>query len=180
VIAFALGKHGRVRVWFGEACPFGALAFTGDTAYRSDRGTAVAVEMIRPVGGRSLYGLLGFTYVPDGDRQLHIEVGTVDDESRMVMPNDGDAAGLPFDRVSPQDGFHLGLPKEYEEGLRNQLVHHEPALTGVIFVDRSVHTDVGSSVKVTELLTASLANVLTFEPRTDEEIVEIVRTALSS
>jgi hypothetical protein len=104
-----LGKYRKARVWIGTL-PDAAYSprevitrvFSAGAGMRTET-RAVAIEILVPLGPRSMYGLLGCHFNPDRMGQLGVDV--------HVASSNGPV--LPDSLATRGDEVRIGLPAEY-------------------------------------------------------------------
>lgn len=109
---FDLEKFKKARVWIDELpqCEFTSPQVLKHTVSAAKgRETTIrraAVELLVPLGPRSMYALIGAEYSPDNGDILEVEIAVSDD-------------GLVFSEslVSTNDVVKIGLPSEYARGV---------------------------------------------------------------
>jgi hypothetical protein len=153
---YPLERFGRLRIH--ETCPDARLDSDDAETVRvpavRDSGAvrrSVAVELMRPRGGRTEYGLLGADYVPDerfGALSVH-----------MPKAEQG-AVNRPYvsDLIVRPEWARAGLPPPYAEAVRSAVVA-TPAETlrpGTLRFNCAAHGAVGSTAKIFAELTRLL------------------------
>ncbi|PDS77272.1 hypothetical protein CO667_18600 [Rhizobium sp. L43] len=169
--AFTKATGASLRLWLDEAPP--SIEATRchlweSKVFASGEGTprrkSVAVEIARPVGGMTVYGLLSATFDQSIKAQgLRVNV--------PIEPTEGESWFL---SLAPRyDKVLSGFAAEYMPGLFKgieDLREGAPSF-GILSFDRMAHSDVGSSIDIFRKLTRAVVRALVMErvPETPEE-----------
>ncbi|WP_245442369.1 hypothetical protein [Rhizobium chutanense] len=124
----------------------------------------MAVEIARPVGGMTVYGLLSATFDQSIKAQgLQVNV--------PIEPTKGESWFLSL--APSYDKVLTGFAAEYMLGLFNGIEDLREGVPsfGVLSFDRMAHSDIGSSIDIFRQLTRAVVRALTMEqvPETPEE-----------
>jgi len=176
-----LGKHRRARLWFGDL---------PDAAYQSvnavkcsisaSRNTQdglrlAAIEVLVPLGGRSIYGLLGGEFRPDSSNRLDVDVFVAS------------AAGPPFasNLATQTDKVRVGLPAEYVEGVLGGVALAKGELdrlaAGKLLINCAAHGEIGSCEVVFKHLALALVKLFNREGQalSDGELISLFPSTFS-
>ena len=171
--------HGRLRLWRDEPP---VAAYLSEQVLARDgavNGVSIAIlpktlciEVCLPTGPRSLYGLLGASFIPDITPHCKVRVGV------------NSAAGARFvDALAPaSEVVRIGLPDEYAHDLLDKLTEEmvARAVSGTLNADQAAHGAIGSSramfVGLGKLLVRMLVDRI--EEKGEEELRQIVRSAI--
>jgi hypothetical protein len=111
---FDLEKFKKARVWLDELpqCEYVSSQVLTHTVPASTVGRTTirraAIELLVPLGPRSMYALIGGEYSPANSSTLEVELAVSDDG--LVFPES---------LASPNDVVKIGLPSEYAHGVIN-------------------------------------------------------------
>jgi len=172
------GKWARARLWRNEL-PFRiaatrepiAVLSTSEPILRHHESSECALEVLWPTGGRSLYGLLGASFVPAPGQSLSVE--TCAEESReyemsMALLTDNVKIGLPLMYV---DAVRKGISAS--RNLADQLG------PGNLSFSCAAHGEAGSGPIVFYALCRVIVELLTRQMhQSDAEICSLVRSYL--
>ncbi|WHO71481.1 hypothetical protein [Rhizobium sp. BT03] len=166
----------RLRLWLDEAPPLlrsTASHLWENRVFAGGEGIAhrksVAVEIARPVGGMTLYGLLSARLDLSTDKQgLRVDV--------PVEPSNGES--WPLSLASSYDKVLAGFAAEYLPGLFRgveDLREGAPGF-GILSFDRMAHSEIDSSIEVFRELTRAILRALTMTqaPETPEKAVALL------
>lgn len=108
-----LAKHQKARVWLNEL-PDSSYASSEVISYAVRANateetwvTRAAVELLIPLGGRSMYGLIGGEFEPSSDGMLVVE----------ICVSSGDMPTFSESLIASKDDVKTGLPAEYVRGI---------------------------------------------------------------
>jgi hypothetical protein len=107
-----LEKSKRARVWLDDlpSCGYMASNVLTHIVPASNAGRVsvhrAAIELLVPLGPRSMYALIGGEYYPDNSNALEVEIATSDD-GPLFMDS----------LASSTDVVKVGLPSEYVQGV---------------------------------------------------------------
>ena len=171
-----LGKYRRARVWIGDL-PHVAYAAqkTLIQNFVANRHLIyepreTAVEILVPLGARSMYGLLGGRYVYDSTSELRVEVSL---SSATERP-------FPESLATSTDEVRIGLPAEYGAAVLAgiEIAENDAPLTaGRFFVDHAAHGTVGSCIAIYKHLSAVLVKLFNLkEEPSDSDLVALFPT----
>jgi hypothetical protein len=155
-----LGKHRQARIWTGDVPdasypPIDEMrrsVLAGRSA--QDGFKLAAIEVLVPLGGRSMYGLLGGEFQPDSSNRLDVRVCLASAQGKLFSNN---LAGL-------RDEVRVGLPAEYAEAVFDGVALAKGELgslaSGSLLINRAAHGAVGSCDIVFKHLSAALIKLL--------------------
>jgi hypothetical protein len=169
------GTYRRARVWEGELPEAivrrARIQESGYEARRRGSGgiKKAAIEISVPLGGRTLYGLLGAEWRPMQSDRFLAEVWLSEGSDH---PFEG-SLGLMGHAVL------IGLPTEFVPGVNAGIELASKILNGLTPGKMTFHcaaySDVGTSIAVVKHLTAVLIRIFESSPgtKTDEQMVEM-------
>lgn len=175
-----LSKERCARVWLDEP-PAEAIYQTAPTGYHrrinvSDSFTAqrtsATIELLVPLGGRFLYGLLGCEMVGDAGKTLDISVQTTSKTSDRFT--DSLAGTL--------DTVWWGLSKEYADAVLDGAIagiskFGSPSGHEIRFC-YAAHGEKGSAVSIFERLSTAVIALLRYPDDSHNDILEMVEQSL--
>ena len=165
---FSLGTHDLVRVWWNEQCPAGQLETAG-SSIASKAKKSVVIEAGLPAGGRTLYGLLGFTWLSGSAAPLEVQFGAVGKQDEKLP-----TLALRIDDIVK--GFADG----FEDEIISTVGNRDELVSGLLECDHSAYSDLGSSVHMTNQLTEALIDLLLFDKLELERCQSVLRHRLNS
>ncbi len=116
--------------------------------------TLAAIEVLVPVGPRSMYGLLGGEWQPDQSNQFGVEVNVSAANERLFA----DSLALKGDEV------RVGLPVEYANAVATGLDLAKDQLSvlpsGRLSINRAAHGAIGSCDAIFKHLAAVLVKLI--------------------
>ncbi len=176
-----LGKYRRARVWIGElpdtACPsVKTLAHTIAAGNKLQNGMRLAaIEVLVPLGPRSMYGLLGGQFKPDATGHLSVDVSVSAANERLLADS----------LVVKGDDVRVGLPAEYAQAVLAGVALAKGELNalaaGKLSINCAAHGAIGSCEAVYKHLAAILVklfNAASLE-LSDEELVKLLPPTFS-
>jgi hypothetical protein len=173
VLTVSLGPLNKVRVWLEEL---------PDAKYQAGKTLEVvqvakasmhpapicaAVELMRVLGPRTLYGLLGATFLPGGSERCVIQVAV---DSAFEMPPNWRFPELSREETSwtlatRLDSIYVGLPEGYAPAVVNGAVRAGELLgSGLLRFDCATHGLFGSSERIFQDLARLVVEILFYEP----------------
>jgi hypothetical protein len=154
-----LGMHRRARVWIGDLpdamCPpVGTLTHTIAAGRETQNGLRLAaIEVLVPLGPRSMYGLLGGRFEPDATGQLVIGFNVTAATERLFAES----------LAANGDQVRVGLPAEYAHsvlaGVSAAKGEMNSLASGKLSFDCAAHRDIGSCEAVYRHLAAALVKL---------------------
>jgi len=175
-----LGKHRRARIWIGDVPD--AVYESKDKLIRSvradckmqDKFKQAAIEVAIPLGGRSMYGLLGGELRPGSSPILDVNISMGSPKGRLFADS---LAGT-------TDEVRVGLPAEYAEAVFDGIALARGELTrlaaGRLLINRAAHGAVGSCDAVFKHLAAALIKLLNSGPEpSDVELINLFPATFS-
>jgi len=179
MIEINLNNYKKVRIWFEENKVLkdkDSLLFSKE--YNTEKNIInsnkrIVAEVLIPCGGRIVYGLLGFNYIPDNSNTLKLNIN-FHKEPGIYSFNDSLMKNI--------EPIYIGLNQEYLPAIINRidLFHNERRLllSGSLNFCYSAYGEVSSSqwifFKLTNLLLILL--VESNEEITKEFIIDTLKT----
>lgn len=175
-----LGKHRRARLWIGDlpdaACQsVNAVKHSISASRNIQEGLRLAaIEVLVPLGGRAMYGLLGGEFRPDSTNRLDVDVFVA-------------SAGPPFagNLATKIDKVRVGLPAEYVEGVLDGVALAKGELdrlaAGKLLLNCAAHGEIGSCEVVFKHLALALVKLFNREGQalSDEELISLFPSTFS-
>lgn len=173
--ALDIGKQRRARVWIGDlpdvACqPLRKVTYSTDAIGARTTGPRMAaIEVLVPLGPRSMYGLLGGEFIPNATKQLTVEVSVAAANERRFAQS----------LASNDDKVHVGLSAEYAKavlaGVKLAKDKLDALAAGTLLFNRAAHGEVWSCDAVYTNLSAILVrlfNTSSFD-YSDDELIKL-------
>ncbi|MFT3848688.1 MAG: hypothetical protein QM739_08395 [Propionivibrio sp.] len=170
---FALGKSKKARVWIDELPDTidtlgTACEITMSGTRESMLAMQAAVEVLVPLGPRSMYGLLGGRFTPSANGQLTVKIFS----SSVV------GKSFPSSLASAGDQVWTGLPIEYSEAVKEgiHLVEQDiGVVSGELIINCAAYGEIGSCYAIFKSLAIVLTKLISEQKSnlTDDEIVAL-------
>ena len=168
---FDLGKYRQARIWLDElpdACSFpeDILKFNLPAKYKPKMPTQAAVEVLVPLGSRSMYGLLGCEYRPSANSELNAAIFCDSSKDRVMTTS----LASPFEQV------YVGLPVEYGEAVKNGFLLAQQefgTVAGKFVISHAAHGEISSCEAIFKHLAVVLMRLVNIENPTDEELISL-------
>lgn len=175
-----LDRHAVAKVWLEELplAIYSADYLITEVIDKNLKNNSVtrkaALEIIVPVGPKSLYGLLGAEFEPNDSGHLVLEVLVSTDNEPIYTKS----------LANDLDLVKVGLPSEYKESvvdgildhLKNNQISHQLG-SGILKIDRAAHGEINSSNKFFRQIAITLIQLLMLEGAiSDTEVTDIINT----
>jgi hypothetical protein len=178
-LSLDLGKCRQVNVWLHDLPDAG---FEGEErteiilpAAKASFVRRGALEMLVPIGGRLIYGLLGGILVPANPVVLRVEIHISENRSKRFNG-----------AILKSEKTFVGLPREYVPGIQRALAisgDHIPTLpAGSIKLEHAAHGEVSSNQAIFGHLTISLIKLFSLEniQPVEDELVKMFPERLAN
>jgi hypothetical protein len=171
----SLGRFRQAGVWIDDRPsasyePINTIIHTVVARSRSSVGSrSGAIELFVPLGARSMYGLLGGQFEPDGGERLAVQVSFSGDLGRPFIGS----------LASESDDVRIGFPIEYANAVFSGIDVAKSELgevaSGRLIIDCAAHGAISSSIALYESLVAVLIKLINLKSErvSDSDLIDL-------